>query len=136
VHSNEESVQIPLQLELPGPDYFVSVLRVPGQAPRYTMQVGSIGYIRIEPDPERAGPSRLRVSCYTAFGSPSRVDRLELTIGTAEEPPGQQPLTRQGRGSFVADVLLPSGAISIGVVATTRDGTRLRGVFGLEIPDD
>ena len=53
-----DSVDVPLKLKLPIPNQFVSVLAVPGRAPRYTMQLagfGSSGYIEIVPDPLRPG---------------------------------------------------------------------------------
>jgi copper transport protein len=129
-----EVVEVPLQLDLPGPKYFVSVERIPGQPPKYTMQIGSIGYIRIEPDPERPGPSRVLVTCFTAFEGVSRVDDLVLTAAAADGPTRQEPVRRLGMGQFVAAVDLAAGPNTIAVVAHTRDGTRLRGEFNLQIP--
>jgi copper transport protein len=134
VQQEDGAVEIPLELDLPGPKYFVSVLRIPGDPPKYTMQIGSIGQIRIEPDPQRAGPSRVYVTCYTPTGSVSLVDQLVLTVAAADGPARQQPVQRLGVGRFVADTDLPAGPVEITVVSRTRDGTRLRGAFQLTIP--
>ena len=129
-----ETIQVPFELDLPGPKYFVSVERIPQRPPKYTMQIGSIGYIRVEPDPERAGPSRIYVTCYTAFQSVSRVEQMIVTAAAGDGPTEQQPLRRLGPGRFVADVDLVRGPMAITVIARTRDGTRLRGLFHLDIP--
>ncbi len=127
-------VTVPLQLEVPGPRQFVSALRIPGKPPQYTMQIGSVGDIRIEPDPQRAGPSTVHVTCFTAFGSFSEVDQIVVTAGSAGEWPRRQSLRRLGPGRFVSEITLEPGRFEIGVVAHTRDGTRLRGVFQLGVP--
>jgi copper transport protein len=129
-----ELTEVPMMLDLAGPKYFVSVERIPGQPPKYTMQIGGIGYIRIEPDPERPGPSRVFVTCYTAFQNISRVDELVLTAADGDGPTRQQPVHRLGVGRFVADVDLAAGPFKIVVVARTSDGTRLLGAFDLQIP--
>jgi copper transport protein len=127
------AVTVPLELDLPGPEQFVSVLRPPGHPPKYTMQIGTVGQIQLEPNPERPGPSRVYVTCFTTFGSESRVDQLVLTVAAGEAPTRQLPVRRLGSGKFVAAVSLAPGPLKVGAVARTRDGTRLRGVFELEI---
>jgi copper transport protein len=127
-------IEVPLQLTLPGPKQFVSVFRPPGKPPQYTMQIGSVGNIRIEPRPERAGPSMVYVTCFTIFGGVSKVDELVLTSGAPGTPARQRPVRRLSQGRFVAAVELEPGPFEIGVVAHTRDGTRLRGVFELDVP--
>ncbi len=125
---------VPLELDVPGTKYFVSVQRIPGRPPKYTMQVGGIGYLRISPDPERPGPSEVEVTVYTAFENVSHVDEIVVTAAAGDGPTRQQPLRRLGSGRFVADIDLAAGPFTIAVVARTSDGTRLRGVFALEIP--
>ncbi len=130
------TIVIPLELDLPVPKQFVSVLDIPGSPdpPEYTMQTEN-GYIRISPDPDRPGPSHIYVETYTAFENKAAADRLVLTTATAGDPPTQQPVRRLGSARFVADVELEAGPVEIGIVARTRDGSRLRGVFGIEIPE-
>lgn len=134
IERGTELIEVPLELDVPGPKYFVSVERIPRRPPKYTMQIGGIGYIRIEPDPERAGPSRVYVTCYTAFQNVSRVDELVLTAAAADGDARQQSVRRLGPGRFAADVDLAAGPFTIVVVARTGDGTRLRGAFDIEIP--
>ncbi|HEV7769335.1 MAG TPA: copper resistance protein CopC [Solirubrobacterales bacterium] len=129
------AIEVPLELNLPGREQFVSILRPPGKPPKYTMQIGTTGQIQLEPHPERAGPSRLYVTCFTTFGSESRVDQLVLVL-TAGGVTRQSPVQRLSRGKFVVDANLKAGSLAIAVVARTRDGTRLRGVFKLEIPPE
>jgi hypothetical protein len=99
------------------------------------MQIGSVGNIRIEPRPERAGPSMVYVTCFTIFGGVSKVDELVLTSGVLGTEAGQRPVRRLNQGRFVAPVKLEPGPFQIEVVAHTRDGTRLRGVFELDVPE-
>ncbi|HET6998251.1 MAG TPA: copper resistance protein CopC [Solirubrobacterales bacterium] len=130
------AVEIPLELDLPVPEHFVSTRNAPGSPdpPEYTMQTEN-GYIRISPDPDRPGPSRVYVSTYTVFENSAATDQLVLTAAAAGDPPTQQPVRRLGISRFVADVDLEAGPFEIGVVARTRDGTRLRGVFQIDIPE-
>lgn len=127
-------LEVPLDLEVPGPKQFVSVLRVPGEPPEYTMQIGSIGNLRIVPDPQRAGPSSVRVDSFTAFGSFSQVAQMVVAAAPAGKPLRQQPLRRLGPGTFVTTIELREGPFEIAVVARTQDGTRLRGVFEINVP--
>lgn len=127
------AVTVPLELDLPGPEQFVSVLRPPGLPPKYTMQVGTVGQIQVEPRPESPGPSRMYVTCFTTFGSESLVEQFVLTAAAAGGATRQLPVRRLGSGKFLAAVELQSGSLELGVVARTKDGTRLRGVFELQI---
>jgi putative copper export protein len=129
------AVEVPLELDLPVPDQFVSVLDIPGSAapPEYTMQTGQ-GYIRLSPDPERPGPSHLYVTTFTVFENEAPTDRLVVTAAAPGDRPRQLPVRRLGSARFVADVNLEAGPLEIGVVALTRDGSRLRGVFKIEVP--
>lgn len=127
------AVSVPLELDLPGPKQFVSVLRPPGHSPKYTMQIGTTGQIQLEPKPARAGPSKLYVTCFTTFGSESDVEEFVITTAVGEAT-RQLPVRRLGSGKFVAGAELAAGPLAVGVVAHTRDGTRLRGVFQLRIP--
>jgi copper transport protein len=136
VERGDASVEVPLDLNLPGPRQFVSELRVPGRPPQYTMLVGTGGNLRIEPVPERPGASRIIATCFTIFGSECRVETLVLTASPEGGATRQQRVRRVGVGRFVARVELEPGPFRIGVVVHTRYGERLRGVFRLEIPSD
>ena len=125
-------VQVPLELDAQGPTQFISVERVPGQAPKYTVQVGDQGFIRVSPHPEHAGPSELYVTCYDVFGDVSTVRYLVLTTATGTTPPRQQPVRRLG-ARFIASVELQKGKNTIAVVATTTDHRRLRAVVELDL---
>jgi copper transport protein len=132
------TVSIPLELDLPIPEQFVSVQRIPGQIAKYTMSIGpggGDGYLRLEPDPQRAGPNKLYVTAYTLFGGVSHIDQIVVTAAPEGEPLRQIPTRRLNPGRFVADAELVPGPLEVGVVAYARDGTRLRGVFRIEIPD-
>jgi copper transport protein len=135
VERSGDAVEIPLELDLPVPEQFVSILDIPGSAepPEYTMQLEN-GYIRISPDPARPGRSQVFVSTYSVFENRVPTDQLVLTAAAAGERPAQQPVRRLGTSRFVADVDLEAGPFEIGVFARTRDGARLRGVFQIEIP--
>ena len=136
IQQGADAVEVPLELDLPGPKQFVSVLRPPARPPAYTMQIGSAGNIRIVPDPERAGPSRVEVTVYTVFQNISRVDQLVLTAAAQGAPTRRQAVRRLGEGRFVADVELEAGSFTITVIARTSDGSRLRGAFDLKIPGE
>ena len=129
------AVDVPLELDLPVPEQFVSVLDIPGspEPPEYTMQTDE-GYIRLSPHPDRPGPSRLRVTVFTAFENEAPTDRLVVTAGAPGDRPRQLPVRRLGGARFVADAQLEAGPLEVAVVARTREGTRLRGVFEIEIP--
>jgi copper transport protein len=129
-----EPIRVALHLDVPGPKHFVSVEHIPGKPPKYTMQIGSVGYIRIVPQPERPGPSTVLVTCYTAFGGISKVDGLVVTLASSDGGAVPQPVRRLGAGRFDADVDFASGPAALAVVAHTADGTRLRGGFHLDIP--
>ncbi len=126
------------ELDLPIPDQFVSVQRIPGRITKFTMSVGpggGDGYLRLEPDPQRAGPSKLYLTAYTVFGGTSHVDQIVVTAAAQGEAARQLPLRRLNPGRFVAEIELVPGPLAVTVVARTRDGTRLRGVFRIRIPD-
>jgi copper transport protein len=119
-----------------GSEPVVSVLRAPGQPTQYTVQVGTLGYIRVSPQPERPGPSRLYVTVYTVFENVAPTEELVVTAATGDAPPRPLGVRRLGPGRFVADVELEAGAVPMIVTARTRDGLPLRGEFELDVPAD
>ena len=136
IERNGNAVEVPLELDFQVPEQFVSVLDIPGSAkpPQYTMQTEN-GYIRISPDPERPGPSKIYVSTYSEFENLVPTDQLVVSAGAPGEPPRQLPVQRLGNARFAADVELEAGPLEIGVVARTRSGSRLRGVFKINVPN-
>ena len=136
VERGGQVAEVPLELDLPVPEQFVSVLDVPGssQPPEYTMQT-STGYIRISPHPDRPGRARIYVSMYTVFETVLSVDQTVVTAAFGGGPTRQLPVRRLGGSRFVATAQLEAGPAEIGVVAHTRKDERVRGVFKIEIPD-
>jgi hypothetical protein len=127
------AVQVPLELDTHGPTQFISVERVPGHAPKYTVEVGNAGFVRVSPHPERAGRSTLYVTCYDVFGNLSTVRYLVLTAAAGDGPPRRHPVRRLGT-RFAAVVELRAGKNTIAVVARTTDGRRLRAAVELDVP--
>jgi copper transport protein len=137
VRRGGDAVEVPLEVYLPVPQQFVSVLEIPGSPapPQYTMQTPE-GYIRISPDPDRPGASEIHVTTYSVFEAPVPTDRLVVTLAAGDDPPVQLPVRRLGASRFVADAELEEGPVAVGVVARTRTGTRLRGVFEIVVDPD
>jgi copper transport protein len=135
IERDESAVEVPLELDLPVPEQFVSVLDIPGspRPPQYTMQAEN-GYIRITPDPGRAGRNQIYVHTYTAFENSVPTDQLVVTAAAPGAEARQLPVRRVAGSRFLARVDLPAGPVAIGVFARTRNGERLRGVFAIEIP--
>ena len=129
-----DTVRVPLELEVRGPVQFVSIERVPGAPPRYTVKVEGAGYVRVSPDPERAGPSTVEVTCFTVVEDEAQIDQLVLTTSADDRPTVQQPVRRASRGRFAGDVELQEGRNTISVVARTAEGARLRAVLELDVP--
>jgi copper transport protein len=134
VQTTREAVEVPLELDVRGPPNFVSVLRAPGQPPAYTMQVATLGEIRITPDPERPGPSSVAIDVFDPFESELPVERVVVTTRAHGGPTQQRPVRRLGPGRFAISAQLDKGPYAIAVVAHARGGVRLRGVFELDIP--
>ncbi len=129
------AVDVPLELDPVGAPQQSSVERVPDQAPRYTRLDGTLGFVRISPDPERAGPSTLSVGIYRIdLLGEEAVDQLVVTAAAGSGPTRQQSVRRVGIGSFVSPLDLAAGRNEIAIVARTGTGQRLRSVFDLEVP--
>lgn len=128
------SAAIPFELDVPGPEQFVSVARVPGQPAAYTMEVGNDGYVRLTLDPERPGASSITVTAFDEFENFVRIRRVVLTAAAGGAPLRPVPLNRLGADSYGSILNLSEGTNRIGVTIRTRFGTRLHGVFELKIP--
>jgi hypothetical protein len=129
-----DAVEVPLTLDVRGPTHFVSIARVPGRPPEYTMELQGMGYVQIRPDPERAGPSKLTVYVLNVFEFQTPVRQIVLTTQAGDGPTRQQASRRLGPGWFKAGIALEEGRYRIVVVAKTNQGLRLRAPFELDIP--
>ncbi len=129
-----DAVEVPLELEVPGPELFVNFERFPGQPPAYTAQIVGVGFVRISPSPERAGPSTLTVGVYTPIQDPATIDEIVVVAAAGRARPQRLPTRRRGRGEFTAPIRLIKGENTIAVVARDAQGTRLRAVFELDVP--
>lgn len=136
VERGRGTVEVPLELDLPVPEQFVSVLDIPGssQPPVYTMQTNN-GYIRISPKPGHTGPGHIYLSAFTVFETLLPIDRVVITAASDGNPPRQLPVRRLASSRFLADVDFEPGTLEVGVVARTRKDERLRGVFDIDIPE-
>ncbi|MDX6582440.1 MAG: copper transport protein [Solirubrobacterales bacterium] len=129
-----DSVEVPLELDLPVAEPIPSVVRIPGEPPQYTIGV-EFGLIRITPDPELAGPSKVYVRLYEgAEDLPAPTDQVVVTGAAGDGPAEQKPVTRLTRSRFVADIDLVAGPYTITVVAHRPDGARTRGAVELDVP--
>jgi copper transport protein len=135
VQRARDSVEMALELDVPGPEHFITVQRAPGRAPTYSAQVIGAGYVRISAQPERAGQSTVAIDVFTVFEDFAAVDDVVLTSRAGGARPRQWPVRpRRDKGRFVADVVLARGANTIAVVARDRGGMRMRAVFELDVP--
>lgn len=131
-----QAFEVPLELNLPGAPQQQSIERIPGQDPKYTNLDGNLAFVRISPHPERAGPSEIRVTCYTAnLGDVTPIDQLVVTAASRGGSAAQAPVRRLGAGSFMAIVNLAPGSNTIAVTARMSGGTRLHSNFDLKLPD-
>jgi copper transport protein len=134
----EGAVEVPLELDLPFPSQegLLSVLRLPDRPPQYDLQVGDQGYIRVRVDPQRAGPNRVEVICYSVFQNQMPIERIVITAQAGDGEVRDQSVAREGPARFAADVELEAGSNTVRVIARAFNGIRLRGEFELEAPGD
>jgi hypothetical protein len=128
------STQVPLELEVGLASQFVSTERVSGQAPKYTITLTTGDSIRISPDPERAGPSKIYVTCFNRFSDSREIEHLVVTIAAGDGSARPQTMQRLDASRFVADVDLQPGKNRVMAIAKTTDGTRLRAAVTLSVP--
>ncbi len=106
----------------------------PGQAPTYTVEVRDVGHIRFAPDPERAGPSKVYVTCFNVIYEDPFIDEILVTSAAGHGPMREVPVRRLDRSRFVADVELQPGLNRLAAVGRSANGTRLRAVVDLTVP--
>jgi hypothetical protein len=115
------------------PPHAVSVERLPGRPPVYTVQLRSIALVQFTPESDQAGPTRIRITFLDMITDYLPIDRLIVTEASdSSHSTEQQPVTRLGTGQFVADVVLQRGNNRIVAIARTSKGTRIRA--GIVIP--
>jgi hypothetical protein len=131
-----DAVEVPLNLDVPGPKGSLSVLRPPGADPEYTVFTEGQGFVRLTPSPERAGPSTLTVDFTDVFQSDVTVPQAVVTTRTGNGPTRQVPTRRVNKGSFTARVVLPKGAYTVTAVGRTNLDLRMRASFDLDVPGD
>jgi hypothetical protein len=130
----EDALEVPLEVETRSLPQFVSIEQSPGQAPMYTVQVTGAGHVRISPDPERAGPSKVSVTCFDGIYEDRPIDAIVVTAAAGAGPMRQLPVRRMDRSRFTADVDLQPGPNRIAVVARGTDGTRMRAAVEFVVP--
>lgn len=127
------SVEVPLEVETASARQPVSVERLPGQAPNYTVLVPGMGHMRFTPDPERAGHSQLIVSCLDVISEYRAMEQMVVTAVEADGVMRQQPLRRLDRNRFAADIELRSGPNRIVAIARSGDGMRMRAAVEIDV---
>lgn len=134
IERTSDSVDVPLELEVPGSALMVSTVRVPGKPAQYTVEVPQIGHVRVVLEPERAGPSKAFVTCFDVLFEPRSIEDVVVTLAAERGPVVQAPVRRLGRNRFVADVKLQPAYNRIVIIARSADGTRTRTSVDLNIP--
>jgi hypothetical protein len=124
---------VPLDVEARGAPQFLSVERITGRPVSYIIQTTAGVVVRINADPERAGPTRLAVAFVNEFGDERLVHGVVVTTQVASHPARQHRVHRLGAGHFVADVVLSAPRTKVAVVATNSAGTRFRATTVLEL---
>jgi copper transport protein len=123
------TVTVPLELTVPTPRHFVSVLAPPGEPPVSTMLFEGLGNLRVWADPTRPGPSTVHIEAFDLASEDLRLEAVVLTIDPEDVPVTRQSVRRVSPSRFTAAVVLPAGRSTLAVVAHRPDGTRLRGEF-------
>jgi copper transport protein len=134
VQRGSTSSEVPLEIETRTAPQPVSIQRMPGQAPQYTVTLRREGVIVVSPDPERPGPSTLHIEVADILREPRSVDDIVVTLAAGKAPARQESVHRVDRSSFTATVELRSGPNQIVVVAKATDGARLRAVLDITVP--
>ncbi|HEX6130819.1 MAG TPA: CopD family protein, partial [Actinomycetota bacterium] len=126
--------RVPLEVEVQTPPQRLSVERIPGQAPKYTVKVDLRNLMRFSPQPERPGRSLVTVTSYDEIEDEQPLASLVVTHAAGDGPARQVPVRRVGPGRFVAEVELVAGRNTLTGIARKPDGARLRASAGLDVP--
>jgi copper transport protein len=126
IERGDGSVEVPLEIETRRVEQSVSIARIPGQAPTYTVEVKRAGLVRISPVPESAGASTLYVTCYTILSDEVAVEWITVATETEDGVRRQWPVQRLTGSRFTATANLAHGLNRITVIARTVGGVRMR----------
>lgn len=124
-----DSSEVPLEVESVGLPQFVSALRIPGEAPQYSVVLPRIGQVQFTIASERRGRRRVSVACFDMIGDEKTLASMVLTVAAEKTSPSQQSVRRTGRGTFVAVVQLHRGVNTLVAAGRLTDGTRIRAVL-------
>jgi putative copper export protein len=133
IEEHDRSVTVPLSVNLLTPPQFVSVTRVPGEAPFYAVQIADETNVLFTVDPERPGANTITVTFADVISDERSVADMVLTLVSPEGRVEQPAVRRVSRGAFTARVVLESGSTAVSATAHTVDGTRLRAAFDLRV---
>jgi hypothetical protein len=128
------STEVPLDVETRVDRQPATVTRLPGQAPRYVVMVKGEGYVWISPDPERPGPSQLRITIIDLINEYRPIDQIVVTAAGPRGVARHQAVRAIDRSNFIADVRLEAGRNTIAVIARAANGSRLRAVADIVVP--
>lgn len=127
-------VTVPLEVAVRGPQQRVSALRIPGRAPQYTVQVPSVAQVQLTPHPEREGRSVLVIRFFDPFSNPLAVPLPVVTVAHPGQPTRALAVRPHGTAAFVAVADFAAGPATVAVTTRSPEGSRVRGVFDLQIP--
>jgi len=125
IERGDGSVEVPLEIETRRAEQSVSIGRIPGRPPTYTVEVKRAGLVRVSPVPERVGASQLLVTCYSILSDEVPVEWITVAMETEDGVRRQLPVQRVGQSRFTAAANLAPGVNRITVVARTVGGVRL-----------
>lgn len=134
IERGDGSVEVPLELETRRTQQPVSIARIPGQPPTYTVEVKRAGLVRISPVPEAEGSSTLYLTCYSVLHDEVAIDWISVWTEREDGSQQQWPVRRSSASRFIADARIARGLNRITVVARTVTGVRMRATLELRAP--
>lgn len=123
-----DSVTVPVGFDVGAPASNPSIVRPPGGPPSYTVEASGGGFLRVTLDPERAGGTRIVVTCFDFNPEVIPVDRIAITVGSRA-----LPVVPIDRGTYSADAVLRHGRNRIGVVTHTTFGVRQHAFIDIDV---
>jgi copper transport protein len=133
VQRGASAVEVPLDVDVTEPALPVDVRHVEGAPVQYNALVRVGGFVRFALDPERAGRSRLLVSCYDMIGDERSIEHIVVTHASGAGAAKTVSLRPLSGGRFAADVDVAAGLNRFTAAARTADGLRFRASVTLPI---